>query len=88
MIGKTDKKKQHDRFRPMLIDFIDTQHELALLADKMDWKYFEDELSSFYSQIGRPSMTVRLMVGCLLLKRMYNLGDETLAEAWIIDPYM
>jgi len=33
-------------------------------------------------------MPIRLMVGCLLLKRIYNLGDETLAEAWIRDPYM
>lgn len=88
MIGKTDKKKQHDLFRPMLIDFIDVRHELVLLSDKMDWEYFEKELSGFYSQVGRPSMPVRLMVGCLLLKRLYNLGDETLAEAWIRDPYM
>ncbi len=28
------------------------------------------------------------MVGCLLLKRIYNLGDETLAEAWKMNPYM
>ena len=88
MIGKTDKKKQHDMFRPMLIDFIDLQHELVLLADKMDWNYFERELSPFYSEVGRPSMPIRLMVGCLLLKRLYNLGDETLAETWIRDPYM
>jgi IS5 family transposase len=88
MIGKTDKKKQHDLFRPMLVDFIDMRHELVLLADKMDWGYFERELSAFYSNLGRPSMPIRLMVGCLLLKRMYNLGDETLAEAWIRDPYM
>lgn len=88
MIGKTDKKKQHDLFRPMLIDFIDVRHELVLLSDKMDWEYFEKEFSGFYSQLGRPSMPVRLMVGCLLLKRLYNLGDETLAEAWIRDPYM
>jgi IS5 family transposase len=88
MIGKTDKKKQHDLFRPMLVDFIDMRHELVLLADKMDWGYFERELSVFYSNLGRPSMPIRLMVGCLLLKRMYNLGDETLAEAWIRDPYM
>ncbi|MFN3917717.1 MAG: hypothetical protein ACK4K0_08235 [Flavobacteriales bacterium] len=27
------------------------------------------------------------MVGCLLLKRLYNLGDETLAEALIRDSY-
>ncbi len=88
MIGKTDKKKQRDLFRPMLIDFINDQHELVLLADKIDWDYFEKEFSGFYSQLGRPSMPIRLMVGCLMLKRIYNLGDETLVEAWVRDPYM
>ncbi len=88
MIGKTNKKKQRDLFRPMLIDFINNQHELVLLADKIDWDYFEKEFSKFYSKHGRPSMPIRLMVGCLMLKRIYNLGDETLAEAWIRDPYM
>lgn len=33
-------------------------------------------------------MPIRFMVGCLLLKRLYNLGDETIAKAWIRDPYM
>ena len=33
-------------------------------------------------------MPIRLMVGSLMLKRIYNLGDETLCEAWIRDPYM
>lgn len=88
MIGKTDKKMQRDLFRPMLIDFIDKKHELVLLADKMDWYYFEKELAPFYAKLGRPSMPIRLMVGCLLLKRIYNLGDETLAEAWKMNPYM
>lgn len=88
MVGQTEKKKQRDLFRPMLIDFIDNGHELVLLADKMDWNYFENELAGFYATVGRPSMPIRLMVGCLLLKRIYNLGDETLAEAWIRDPYM
>ena len=88
MVGETDKKKQRDLFRPMLIDFIDNRHELVLLADKIDWDYFEKEFSPFYSATGRPSMPIRLMVGCLMLKRIYNLGDETLAESWIRDPYM
>jgi len=88
LVGKTDKKKQRDLFRTMLIDFIDNRHELVLLADKMDWGYFEKEFSPFYSQTGRPSMPIRLMVGCLMLKRIYNLGDETLAEAWKMNPYM
>lgn len=88
MVGKKDTKKQHDLFRPMLVDFIDTRHELVLLANKMDWDYFEREFPGFYSQVGRPSMPIRLMVGCLLLKRIYNLGDETLAGSWIMNPYM
>tara|TARA_R110000868_G_scaffold175216_1_gene412161 strand:+ start:339 stop:707 length:369 start_codon:yes stop_codon:yes gene_type:complete len=60
----------------------------VLLADKIDRDYFEKKLSPFYSQMGRPSMPVRLMVVCLFLKRMYNLGDETLAEKRIRDPYL
>jgi len=72
----------------MLVDFIDTGHELVLLSDKIDWTYFDNELSKFYSEKGRPSIPVRLMVGCLMLKRIYDLGDETLAKAWIRDPYM
>ena len=35
-----------------------------------------------------PSMPIRLMVGCMMLKHMYNLGDETLAEAWVMNPYL
>ncbi len=88
MVGKTDERKQRDLFRPMLVDFIDHHHELVLLANEMDWSYFENEFSVFYSKVGRPSMPIRLMVGCLLLKRLYNLGDETLAEAWKMNPYM
>ena len=88
MRGKSDQTQQRDLFRPMLVDFIDLDHELVLLSDKIDWKYFEEELDEYYSNVGRPSMPVRFMVGCLLLKRIYNLGDETLAQSWVRDPYM
>ena len=72
----------------MLVDFIDNQHELVLLSEKIDWNYFEDEFSPLYSKTGNPSHPIRFMVGCLLLKHLYNLGDETLASAWIMNPYM
>ena len=88
MVGKNNKTKQRDLFRPMLVDFIDNRHELVLLANKIDWGYFEKEFSKFYSKKGRPSMPIRLMVGALMLKRIYNLGDETLAEEWKMNPYM
>lgn len=88
LLGKTDHKKQRNLFRPMLDDFIDHGHELVLLADKIDWSYFENQFCVLYSPKGRPSMPIRLMVGCLMLKRIYNLGDETLAESWKMNPYM
>ena len=88
MRGESTGTIQGDLFRPMLVDFIDLHHELILLCGKIDWEYFDTEFDPFYSPLGRPSMPVRLMVGCLLLKRIYNLGDETLAKAWIRDPYM
>jgi len=88
LVGKGDTKRQRDLFRPMLMDFINIGHELVLLGNKMDWNYFEGAFSGLYSTVGRPSMPIRLMVGCLLLKRIYNLGDETLAKSWVMNPYM
>ncbi len=88
MIGKSEDQKQRNLFRPLLSDYLNMHHELVLLATKIDWKYFEDEFSEYYSKVGQPSMPVRLMVGSLMLKRIYNLGDETLCEAWIMNPYM
>ena len=87
MLGK-NPKKQTELFRPMLVDFIDDKHELVLLSEKIDWDYFEKEFSPLYSKTGNPSHPIRFMVGCLLLKHLYNLGDETLASAWIMNPYM
>lgn len=87
MLGK-NPKKQPELFRPMLVDFIDDKHELVLLSEKIDWDYFEKEFSPLYSKTGNPSHPIRFMVGCLLLKHLYNLGDETLASAWIMNPYM
>lgn len=88
MIGKSPNQKQKELFRPLLSEFIDMNHELVLLSKTINWNYFEKEFSVLYSNTGQPAMPTRLMVGCLILKRIYNLGDETLAIAWIMNPYM
>lgn len=87
MLGNSPQK-QHDLFQPSLLDFIDKRHELVLLSDKIDWTYFEKEFSPLYSKVGTPSMPIRFMVGSLMLKRLFDLGDETLAIAWRSNPYM
>jgi len=88
MMGKSPIQNQGELFRPLLSEFIDMNHELVLLSKKIDWNFFEKEFSQYYSNTGQPSMPIRLMVGSLLLKRIYNLGDETLAQAWVMNPYM
>lgn len=82
------QKNYQNYSAPCLVDFIDDKHELVLLEKKMDWSYFEKEFSPLYSKVGNPSHLIRFMVGCLLLKHLYNLGDETLEKAWIMNPYM
>ena len=77
MTGKSPHQTQRDLFQPLLVDFIDGKHELVLLANKIDWAYFDKSFASFYSNKGQPALPVCFMVGCLLLKRIYNLGDET-----------
>jgi len=86
MLGKL-QVNQRDFFRTRLEDLINPNHELALLAKAIDWKYFEDEFRAYYSDKGAPSVPVRTMVGCLLLKHLYNLGDEKIPEYWVRDVY-
>lgn len=88
MIGKTSNQHQQNLFRPLLKDFIDMSHELILLSNKIDWSYFENDFSQYYSHTGQPAMPIRLMVGSLMLKRIYNLSDERLVESWAMNPYM
>ncbi len=86
--GTSADTSQRDMFRPLLTDFIDRDQELTILADRIDWDYFEQAFASLYSHTGQPAMPIRFMMGCLLLKRIYNYGDETLAKAWVMNPYM
>jgi transposase, IS5 family len=88
MKGTAVNQHQKDLFRPLLRDFLNPQQELFLLAEAIDWQYFEQSFAPYYSAVGQPAMPIRLMVGVHILKHLYNLGDETLATAWIMNPYM
>jgi IS5 family transposase len=65
MTENPQKKEQRDLFRPLLEDFIGINHELVLLADKIDWNYFEKELGIYYSSNGVPSVPILMLVGCM-----------------------
>ena len=87
MLGKSPDQNQMNLFRGTLKEFINPQHPLVILADKIPWEELEKEFSSYYSDTGQPSKPVRLMAGLLILKQMYNLGDETIMPDWVRDPY-
>ena len=74
-------------FKTVLASFINPQHELCLLAKEIDWAYLEKEFAPLYGEVGRPSIPIRTIVGLLLLKQIYNLGDETVMERYIDSPY-
>ena len=87
MKGKLPNQNQRNLFRPILKDIINPNHELAILSGRINWQDFEDSFSSLYSHTGQPGIPIRTMVGLLLLKRIYNLGDETVMEQWVQNPY-
>lgn len=87
MIGKQDKTPQLNIFDTPLKRFINLNHELCILSNKIDWDLIEDEFSVYYSKIGRPSVPIRRMVGLLLLKHIYNLSDEAIVDRWLESPY-
>ena len=87
MKGKSPNQGQMNLFRPILKQIINPKHELVILADKFPWTELEKEFSNLYSNTGSPAKPVRLMVGLLLLKQMFNYGDETIVQAWVQNPY-
>jgi len=86
MKGKSPTNSQTTLFQS-LEELLNPEDSLYKLSNKLPWKELEEEFASLYSTIGRPSKPVRLMVSLLLLKQIYNLGDETVVSAWVHNPY-
>jgi len=87
MLKKLAAQPQLEMFKTVLASFINPQHELCLLAKEIDWKQLENEFAPLYGDVGRPSIPIRTIVGLLLLKQIYDLGDETVMERYIDSPY-
>lgn len=87
MIGNSPNHKQKHLFLPNLAEFINPRHQLCLLAEKIDWQAFETQFAPLYAKVGSPAKPIRLMVGLLILKQVFNLADETVMEEWVSNPY-
>ena len=88
MVGKIDKTPQLNIFKVPLVVFIQEDHELCLLARKIDWDLVEKDFIEYYClDNGRPGIPIRKIVGVILLRRMFNLSDESVVDKWRENPY-
>lgn len=84
---KHPNQSQQNLLYPLLKDQLNPKHPLYVLAGKLDWDALEADLLPYYSDSGRPAKPIRLMAGLLLLKQLDDLGDETVVEKWVENPY-
>jgi IS5 family transposase len=87
MKAKHSNTGQSQFLQPDLKSQLDTRQPLYRLAEKIPWGYLEEEFGKHYSEEGRPAKPVRLMVALLILKQMHQLGDRTVVEQWVMNPY-
>lgn len=66
---------------------LNPNHELLILARKIDWERLTEELAANYSKIGRHGKPIRLMAGVHILKHMNNMSDEDAVKRLTGDVY-
>src|ERR1700678_1677171 len=66
---------------------LNPNHELLILAEKIDWERIAEELAPNYSKIGRSGKPIRLMVGAHILKHMHNMSDAAVVNRLTGDVY-
>ena len=60
------------------------RHELARLAQAIDWPVLEERFGAVYSDgPGMPPLPTRLMAGLTILKHTFDLSDEVLCARWM-----
>jgi IS5 family transposase len=87
MLSKKEKTTSQLGFYSTFEEQLSHQHPLYILANKIDWKLFEEAFKKHYSDEGRPAKPIRLMVALLMLKHIRNLSDESVVEQWMENVY-
>ena len=71
-----------------LTRIVKDSHPLVRLAKTLDWERLEVLFDKTYSEdIGRPAISIRLMVGLEYLKYTFDLSDENTVAQWLENPY-
>jgi len=84
-------KKSHNHQNQFLCEglseMLNPKDTLYQLAHAIDWDKLEHNFSHYYVNFGRPAKPTRLMISLLLLKQLFNKGDETVVAEWVRNPY-
>ncbi len=85
---KPQDSGSEELFRSKLKNIINLRHELVRLSELIDWARLQAHFAAYYSEVGRPGVPIRLVVGLQLLKHIEGLSDEAVCARWERDPYM
>ena len=77
MTPKTQKRGTFELFQSHFDQLLNQNHELVILANKIDWPRFQAAFADCYCpDNGAPGKAIRLMVGMQYLKYTFNVSDE------------
>jgi len=87
MLPKKKDKSQLTFFNSFK-EQLNQNHPLYVLANKIDWQFFDNSFKKHYSpNLGAPAKPIRLMVSLLILKQLRNLSDENVVFQWAENNY-
>lgn len=87
MRSSSPENNQNQFLMNNLAEMLDPRQSLYQLALKIDWSEFEESFGEHYAHKGRPAKPIRLMVGLLILKQLYDLSDQEVVSQWTQNPY-
>src|SRR5258707_2714670 len=79
---------QGELYQRRLSTLLNQSHPLKVLAEAIDWEFFEREFGALYvERKGRPGLPMRLLVGLHYLKHLYDVSDESAVAGFVENPY-
>ena len=88
MKPKPQPRDAFELFQAHFDQMLNPDHELVLLASKIDWPGMEAAFVDTYCpDFGAPAKAIRLMVGLHYLKYTFDESDESVVARWVENPY-
>ena len=88
MKPKPQPRDAFELFQAHFDQLLNPDHELILLASKIDWSGMKAAFVDTYCpDFGAPAKAIRLMVGLHYLKYAFDESDESVVDRWVENPY-